>query len=64
MENNEQGETLPLLHNEHSTQQQQSNGKTSIVEFDHNGDPDNPLDWKPWYRWSIVLLLAFMAFTV
>jgi hypothetical protein len=40
------------------------NGKHKIVEFDPNGDPDNPMDWPKRYRWSIVLLLAFMAFVV
>ena len=63
MEQDERVETQPLLSNEHSPQQH-TNGKSSLVEFDRNGDPDNPLDWKNWYRWSIVLLLAFMAFTV
>jgi hypothetical protein len=34
------------------------------VEFDPNGDPDNPLDWTKAYKVSIVFLLALMAFTV
>jgi hypothetical protein len=35
-----------------------------LVEFDPNGDPENPLDWPRWYKNFIVLLMAFMAFTV
>ena len=35
-----------------------------LVDFDPKGDPDNPLTWPAPYKWSIVLLLAFMAFTV
>jgi hypothetical protein len=34
------------------------------VEFDPNGDPENPLDWSNSYKWGVILLLAFMAFTV
>lgn len=35
-----------------------------IVDFDPNGDVDNPRDWPKAYKWGIVGLLAFMAFTV
>ena len=35
-----------------------------IVDFDPNGDSDNPMDWPKLYRWGIVGLLALMAFTV
>ncbi|KIW16762.1 hypothetical protein PV08_03952 [Exophiala spinifera] len=35
-----------------------------IVTFDVDGDPENPEDWPQTYKWSIVALLAFMAFTV
>ena len=35
-----------------------------VVDFDPNGDPDNPMEWPKAYRWGIVVLLAFMAFTV
>jgi len=34
------------------------------VEFDPAGDPENPLDWSNSYKRGVVLLLAFMAFTV
>jgi hypothetical protein len=37
---------------------------SDIVDFDPNGDPENPQDWPKAYKWSIVALLAFMAFTV
>lgn len=36
----------------------------SLVDFDSNGDPDNPMDWPKAYKLGIVTLLAFMAFTV
>lgn len=35
-----------------------------IVDFDPNGDPENPMDWPAPYKWGIVTLLAAMAFTV
>lgn len=35
-----------------------------IVGFDPNGDAENPLDWPATYKWDIVALLAYMAFTV
>jgi hypothetical protein len=34
------------------------------VEFDPDGDPENPLDWPKAYKMGIVALLAMMAFTV
>lgn len=36
----------------------------NIVDFDAEGDAENPLDWAPAYKWGVVALLAFMAFTV
>ena len=36
----------------------------TVVDFDPNGDSDNPMDWPPLYKWSIVVLLAISAFTV
>ncbi|KAK6212570.1 hypothetical protein LQW54_005155 [Pestalotiopsis sp. IQ-011] len=36
----------------------------NLVTFDPEGDAENPLDWPSTYKWSIVGLLAFMAFTV
>lgn len=34
------------------------------LDFDPKGDPDNPLEWPAAFKWSMVLLLAFTAFTV
>ncbi|KAK0704564.1 major facilitator superfamily domain-containing protein [Lasiosphaeris hirsuta] len=35
-----------------------------VVDFDPNGDVDNPLEWPIAYKWGIVALMALMAFTV
>ncbi|KAF3764657.1 MFS general substrate transporter [Cryphonectria parasitica EP155] len=35
-----------------------------IVDFDPDGDAENPMDWPTAYKWGIVTLLAAMAFTV
>jgi len=35
-----------------------------VVDFDPLGDPDNPLDWATSFKWTIVGMLAMMAFTV
>lgn len=35
-----------------------------IVDFDPDGDPENPQDWAPGYKWGIVALLAIQAFAV
>lgn len=35
-----------------------------IVDFDPNGDPENPQDWTSSYKWGIVALLAIQAFAV
>ena len=59
-------ETRPLLHNPEATDNESikaANGK-DVISFDPNGDPENPRDWPKSYKWSIVLLLAFTAFTV
>lgn len=40
------------------------NPSRNIVDFDPDGDDENPLDWEPAYKWSMVFLIAFMAFTV
>lgn len=44
--------------------EQRRDASQRFVEFDPNGDPENPLEWRKPYKWLIVLLLAFMAFTV
>jgi hypothetical protein len=55
-------ETQPLLG--HVEQYQCSIKNQSLVDFDPNGDPDNPLDWPKAYKMGVVSLLAFVAFTV
>ncbi|ROT37829.1 MFS general substrate transporter [Sodiomyces alkalinus F11] len=35
-----------------------------LVDFDPNGDPENPREWPTAFKWTIVSLLACMAFTV
>lgn len=34
-----------------------------ILDFEA-GDPENPREWDSKFKWLIVFLLAFMAFTV
>lgn len=36
----------------------------SAADFDPEGDEDNPLEWKPSFKWFIVFLLFLSAFTV
>lgn len=36
--------------------------KEVTVEFDPNGDPENPQDWPLAFKWSIVLLLSMLGF--
>ncbi|KAJ4422699.1 hypothetical protein N0V82_002596 [Gnomoniopsis sp. IMI 355080] len=62
-------ETTPLLPDEATAipgNDQQILGVPSkdTVDFDPNGDPENPMDWTAAYKWGIVSLLAAMAFTV
>ncbi|KAL2021717.1 hypothetical protein VTK56DRAFT_6660 [Thermocarpiscus australiensis] len=68
-------ETQPLLrslivegHQVYGNQARAQDGadtaEAAIVEFDPRGDPENPLEWTTPFKWSIVTLLAFMAFTV
>ena len=57
-------ETRPLLSDGTEDFYYENDGKHKILEFDPRGDPSNPLDWPKNFRWSVVLLLAFMAFTV
>ncbi|KAK3901769.1 major facilitator superfamily domain-containing protein [Staphylotrichum tortipilum] len=38
--------------------------EVTIVDFDPRGDPENPIDWPAPFKWAIVGMLAFMAFTV
>lgn len=40
------------------------NGDHRLVDFNPDGDKDNPLDWSKAYKLEVVALLSFMAFTV
>ncbi|KAI8943448.1 hypothetical protein NX059_001457 [Plenodomus lindquistii] len=57
-------EEQPLLriisHDQNSTHK---NDDESILDFEPL-DPEDPRNWRPAFKWSIVLLLAAMAFTV
>ena len=57
-------ETEPLLGTGADRTQDVSSHNDAIVDFDPAGDPENPLEWPKAFKWSIVALLAFMAFTV
>lgn len=63
-------ETSPLLrntdvaNNEPHSDTRYANKDPVLVDFDPEGDTENPMDWPKTYRWMIVTLLAFMAFTV
>ncbi|TVY88296.1 Efflux pump [Lachnellula willkommii] len=55
-------ETQPLLG--HLDEEAFRTTDQPSVDFDPNGDPDNPMDWSKPYKWGVVALLFFMAFTV
>lgn len=55
-------ETQPLLG--HVDEDEGRTTDRPSVDFDPNGDPDNPLEWSKGYKRGVVALLAFMAFTV
>lgn len=58
-------ESEPLLrHADTQRSYDDSVKEDNIVDFDPNGDADNPLEWPNAYKWCIVLLLALTAFTV
>lgn len=57
-------ETQALLGNETSRYDGADGKKEEVINFDPNGDEENPMDWPTMYKWGIVALLAFMAFTV
>lgn len=57
-------ETQPLLRSESSANSHKDSHLKDIIDFDPNGDSENPLDWPAPYRWSIVALLAVTAFCV
>ncbi|CAG8978288.1 hypothetical protein HYALB_00010287 [Hymenoscyphus albidus] len=56
-------ESQPLLG--HVVEYEYTTTENPIVDFNRKGrDEENPMDWSPAYKRGIVLLLAFMAFTV
>lgn len=38
--------------------------EATVIDFDPHGDAENPLEWPAPFKWSIVTILTFMAFTV
>lgn len=64
---NAMDETQPLLRDASPDGLENNNDDRlakDLVDFDPLGDAENPLDWPRAYKWGIVALLAFMAFTV
>ncbi|KAI1383083.1 MFS general substrate transporter [Hypoxylon trugodes] len=59
-------ETQPLLQDTNLVYVEREDDPSSkdIVDFDPNGDAENPMEWPLAYKWFISGLLAFMAFTV
>ena len=57
-------ETEPLLGTGIGQTETLAREPNAVVDFDPNGDLENPLDWPKAFKWGIVALLAFMAFTV
>lgn len=55
-------ETQPLLN--HVDELSSRAADPPLVDFDPEGDPENPMDWSQEYKRSVVCLLAVMAFTV
>ncbi|KAK2628091.1 hypothetical protein QTJ16_002737 [Diplocarpon rosae] len=57
-------ETQPLLVDVNRSPLQHANTNQRLVDFNPNGDADNPMDWGRKYKLGLVALLSFMAFTV
>jgi len=59
-------ESQPLLADVHlvDTESCDRVSHKDIVDFNVDGDPEDPLEWPALYKWGIVTLLAFMGFTV
>jgi hypothetical protein len=59
-------ETQPLLAEVRliDTERCDEVSREDIVDFDVDGDAENPMEWPTAYKWGIVSLLAFIAFTV
>ena len=59
-------ETQPLLQDAHLVYVEREDDPSAkdIVDFNPDGDAENPMEWPQAYKWGIVALLSFMAFTV
>lgn len=40
------------------------NSSNNIIDFDGPNDPENPINWSPAYKWSLVVLISFMSCVV
>jgi hypothetical protein len=58
------GESQPLLRPDLEQGDDCGAASEQVVDFDPSGDPENPLEWPAPFKWTIVSLLALMAFTV
>ena len=54
-------ESQPLLGDLDEPQYHTAN---PLVDFDPNGDPDNPIEWPKGYKMGVVCLLALLSGTV
>ncbi|OIW22498.1 major facilitator superfamily transporter [Coniochaeta ligniaria NRRL 30616] len=59
-------ENQPLLgaSEDLARRQDEDDALHGAIDFDPSGDPENPLEWPSAFKWGIVALMAFMAFTV
>ncbi len=59
-------ETQPLLAEVRivDTERCDEVSRKDIVDFNGDGDAENPVEWPAAYKWGVVLLLSFTAFTV
>ncbi|KAK4187147.1 major facilitator superfamily domain-containing protein [Podospora australis] len=53
-----------VMISDHDEDDDEHDQDATIIDFDPNGDAENPLEWPTAFKWSIVTILAFMAFTV
>lgn len=37
---------------------------TQIIEFDGDDDPEDPLNWSRFYKWSMVILISSLSLVV
>lgn len=58
------GEEQPLLRPLPEDIETGSKHCDKSIDFDPNGDSEDPRQWPRAFKWAMVLLLAFMAFTV